>query len=72
MDPNFLQHFISFWVYGISSIVMVLMGFKVFDWFTPGIHFVTELVEKQNRAVAMVVSAFILAVAAIAVAVVAS
>ena len=72
MDPHFLQHFVNLWAYGISGILLILFGYKIFDLLTPRIHFTTELVEKQNIAVGIVVAAIILGMSAIAVAVIAS
>jgi uncharacterized membrane protein YjfL (UPF0719 family) len=42
---------------------LIFFGFKLFDWVTPWMHFKTELVEKQNSAVAIVVGSFVIAIA---------
>jgi putative membrane protein len=49
-------------VFGLTGIVLILFGFKVFDWMTPGIKIEHELAEKHNIAVAIVIAAMILAV----------
>ena len=72
MNSNFLPHFVNIWAYGITCIFLIIAGFKIFDWCTPRIHFVTELVDHQNIAVGIVVAAIILSMAAIAVAIVLS
>ena len=53
--------------FGVVGIALMALGFKVFDWMTPGIHVQKELAEKHNIAVAMVMAAVILGVAAVTV-----
>lgn len=49
-------------IYGIVGIVLLILGYKLFDWITPKIHVQKELSEK-NTAVAIVVAALLLGVA---------
>jgi putative membrane protein len=50
-------------VFGIVGITMLIVGYKVFDFVTPGIDVEKELAEKNNIAVAIVVGALFLAIA---------
>jgi uncharacterized membrane protein YjfL (UPF0719 family) len=71
-----LEHFLTslglMWAYGASAILMLLLTLKLIDWLTPSINIEKELVEKGNMAVAVPAAAFILGVAAIVVACIAS
>jgi len=49
-------------VYGLIGIVLLIVGYKLFDWITPQIHVQKELYEK-NTAVAIVIAALLLGVA---------
>jgi putative membrane protein len=49
-------------VYGLIGIVLLIAGYKLFDWITPQVHVQRELSEK-NIAVAIVVAALLLGVA---------
>jgi putative membrane protein len=49
-------------IYGVLGIVLVIAGFKFFDWITPKIDIQKELAEKQNVAVAIVSSAVIIGI----------
>ena len=49
-------------VYGLIGIVLLIAGYKLFDWITPQIHVQKELCEK-NTAVAVVIAALLLGVA---------
>jgi uncharacterized membrane protein YjfL (UPF0719 family) len=54
--------------FGIAGIILMLIGYKLFDLITPKIDVQKELAERQNVAVAIVVAAVILGVAFIAIA----
>jgi putative membrane protein len=56
---------ISAIIYGLVSITLVILGFKVFDWITPKIDIQHELSEKHNVAVAIICAAVILGVSCI-------
>ena len=47
-------------LYGVIGIVLLIFGFKLFDWISPKIDIQKELTEKQNVAVAIICSAVIL------------
>ena len=49
-------------IFGLVGIFLAILGFKLFDWITPGIHVQRELSEKQNVAVAIVCAAVILGI----------
>ncbi len=49
--------------FGLVGLVLILIGFKAFDWITPKIDVQRELTENKNIAVAIVVAALIIAVA---------
>jgi uncharacterized membrane protein YjfL (UPF0719 family) len=49
-------------IFGVVGIVLVIAGYKIFDWVTP-IDVEKELSEKQNIAVAIVAAAIILGIA---------
>jgi putative membrane protein len=54
-----------FWavVFGLVGMMLMLLGFKMFDWITPRIELERELAEKGNIAVAIVCAAVIIAMA---------
>ena len=49
-------------VYGVLGILLTAFGFKVFDWIMPKIHVETELADKHNMAVAVVMAAVIVGI----------
>jgi len=56
----FVRLLISSIVFGIVGIVLMMLGYKVFDWITPKIEVERELVERNNLAVAIVVAAIVI------------
>jgi putative membrane protein len=52
-------------VFGLIGIILLILGYRVFDWLTPALHFQEEL-KKGNIAVAIVVSVLLAAIAYIA------
>jgi putative membrane protein len=54
--------FVGALIFGLLSILLVLLGFKVFDWITPRIDIQRELGEKHNIAVAIVIGAALLGI----------
>jgi putative membrane protein len=54
--------FIGSLVFGLLGLLLILLGFKLFDWVTPRIDIQRELAEKSNIAVAIVCAAAILGV----------
>ena len=49
-------------VYGLVGILLMVAGFKAFDWITPQLNIEKELSEKHNLAVAIVMGAAILGI----------
>jgi putative membrane protein len=49
-------------IFGLLGIFLSVLGFKVFDWATPKLHFAEELAHKQNVAVAIVCASIILGI----------
>ncbi|HWE94027.1 MAG TPA: DUF350 domain-containing protein [Tepidisphaeraceae bacterium] len=52
-------------VFGILGILLMLLGFKLFDWITPRMDVQKELAENHNIAVAIVIAATILGISII-------
>ena len=65
--PQIGRGLLNMALFGGMGIVLLLVGFKAFDWITPRIDLEVELAQKQNVAVAIVIAAVLLGVAAIAV-----
>ena len=61
LPEYFLGDVVSTVAFGIIAIVLVVVGYKVFDKLTPGVSFDDEL-KKGNTAVAIVVGSFIVAI----------
>jgi putative membrane protein len=51
--------------FGALGIVLMLLGFKLFDWIMPKIDVERELAENHNIAVAIVMAAVVLGIALI-------
>jgi putative membrane protein len=66
--PHLCNALLAMLVFGLLGIVLLLIGYKLFDAITPGLNFQKELGEKHNIAVAILVAAFILGISAIIVA----
>lgn len=69
LDPfwtNLWHGFVGSLVFGLLGILLIVLGFKVFDAITTKIDIERELAEKNNVAVAIVCAAMILGVAIIA------
>lgn len=49
-------------VFGLVGIVLILLGFKLFDWITPRINLERELAENKNVAVAIVIASMVIGV----------
>ncbi|HET6248105.1 MAG TPA: DUF350 domain-containing protein [Tepidisphaeraceae bacterium] len=49
-------------VFGLIGILLMVAGFKAFDWITPQLNIEKELSEKHNLAVAIVMAAAILGI----------
>jgi putative membrane protein len=62
---DFWLHMGSLWAFAISGILLMFVGYWVFDRLTPRIDFAKELVDNKNVAVALMVASIILGVAII-------
>jgi uncharacterized membrane protein YjfL (UPF0719 family) len=56
------EGFVHCALYGLLGIVLMLLAMKVFDWISPRIDVQTELVDKKNMPVAVVVAAIVVGV----------
>ena len=61
LPEYFLGDIASTVAFGLIAIILVVLGYKVFDKLTPGVAFDEEL-KKGNTAVAIVVGSFIVAI----------
>lgn len=66
MPDTFYKAVVSAVTFGLCGIVLVIVGFKLFDWVTPKIDVEKELAERNNTAVAIVVAAIILGISYVA------
>jgi putative membrane protein len=48
-------------VFGLIGILLVILGFKLFDWLTPG-KLQDEIIQKNNIAAAILAGAFIVGI----------
>ena len=48
-------------VFGLLGIFLAIIGFKIFDWVTPG-HLEKEILEKQNMAAAIIAGAIVIGI----------
>lgn len=65
MNMNLPEYFLgdiaSTVAFGIVAILLVVLGYKVFDWLTAGLRFDDEL-KKGNVALAIVIGSFIVGI----------
>lgn len=62
LPENFVPNVMNASAFGLLGLILIFLGYKVFDWITPAIKVEEELAAKQNVAVAIVVGAVILGV----------
>jgi putative membrane protein len=62
---NFGMAVASSVVFGLIGIILMMIGFKIFDWITPKIDVEKELAQDHNIAVAIVVAAVFLGISII-------
>jgi putative membrane protein len=62
---TFLGEVASTAIFGFLGILLIVLGFKVFDWLCPKIDVERELAENHNIAVAIVIAAVILGVSVV-------
>jgi putative membrane protein len=65
LPENFWPNIINAAAFGLVGILLLILGYKVFDWVTPSLHFQDEL-KKGNVAVAIVVAVLLAAIAYVA------
>jgi uncharacterized membrane protein YjfL (UPF0719 family) len=58
---SFAEAILSTLVFGALGIFLAIIGFKIFDWVTPG-HLAKEILEKQNMAAAIIAGAIVLGI----------
>jgi putative membrane protein len=63
MDTSqFIRALVYSVTFGIVGLLLIILGFKLFDWATPKIDVEKELAERNNLAVAVVCAALVLGV----------
>jgi putative membrane protein len=62
LPEHLLRNVVSATAFGLLGIVLLLLGYFLFDWITPRIDVQKELTEK-NMAVATVVAALLIGIA---------
>jgi len=62
---NLQMALVSALCFGVLGIVLMLLGFKLFDWILPKVDVERELAENHNIAVAIVMAAVLLGIALI-------
>jgi putative membrane protein len=65
VPDNFFLAVASSITFGLIGIVLLILGYKMFDWLTPSLHFQDEL-KKGNIAVAIIVGVLLASIAYIA------
>jgi uncharacterized membrane protein YjfL (UPF0719 family) len=58
---TFGEAILSTLAFGALGIFLAIIGFKIFDWVTPG-HLAKEILEKQNMAAAIVAGAIVIGI----------
>ncbi len=61
-SEKFWVGFVHCALYGLLGIALMLLAMKIFDWISPRIDIQTELVDKKNMPVAIVVAAIVVGV----------
>ena len=61
LPEHFLGDMVATFAFGLLAILLVVLGFKVFDWLTPKCNFQAEI-NKGNISVGLVISAVILGI----------
>ncbi|HZL37236.1 MAG TPA: DUF350 domain-containing protein [Tepidisphaeraceae bacterium] len=59
---HFFTSLLSAIVFGIVGILLMILGYKAFDWITPKLDVQKELAENHNIAVAIVIAAVLIGV----------
>jgi putative membrane protein len=61
LSEHFLGDLVSAFGFGLVAILLIVLGFKVFDWLTPRCDFEAEL-SKGNIAVSITIAAVLLGI----------
>ena len=72
LDPHFWSKMINIFSYGVASVILFIIMYKILDWFTYRVDFHHELVNEKNVAVGIKVGAMILGICIIIAAIIAS
>lgn len=59
---RFFTNILSAIVFGLVGILLMVLGYKAFDWITPKLDVQKELAENHNIAVAIVIAAVLIGV----------
>ena len=59
---RFFTNILSAIVFGVVGILLMVLGYKAFDWITPKLDVQKELAENHNIAVAIVIAAVLIGV----------
>ncbi len=59
---RFWTNALSAIVFGVIGILLMVLGYKTFDWITPKLDVQKELAENHNIAVAIVIAAVLIGV----------
>ena len=59
---EFVRAVLSFAIFGVLGVLLIILGYKAFDWVAIRIDVDRELTEKQNIAVAIVAAAVIIGI----------
>ena len=60
-DGSFGMAVVGTLVFGLLGIFLAIIGFKIFDWVTPG-NLEKEILEKQNMAAAIIAAAVVIGI----------
>lgn len=61
LPEYFFSDLVSTMGFGLVAILLVVVGYKVFDWLTPKLDFDDQLI-KGNIAIAIIIGSFIIGV----------
>jgi putative membrane protein len=61
LPDHFLGDIVAAFCFGLVAILLVVLGFKVFDWLTPRCHFQEEI-NKGNVSAGLIISSVILGI----------
>jgi putative membrane protein len=62
LPPHLFGDLLAAFAYGLLTIALVILGFKVFDWLTPRLNVQEELGKNHNVATAIVIASIVLGI----------